>query len=133
ELIFRETVSAMRKAQQPIPEMRQAAFKSQRPSEQSIVTLKRLTAGTLLKGLERRQEGRRGEIFVRARGEELNRLVTEFVDIVVDELYLGWAGGNFARFLRLENTIADGIYYYIDHNLSQAWANYRQSKSDQNG
>lgn len=133
ELIFRETVSAMRKAQQTIPEMRQAAFKSQQPSEQSIVELKRLTAGTLLKGLERRQEGRRGEIFVHARGEELNRLVTEFVDIVVDELYLRRAGGNFARFLRLENTIADGIYYYIDHNLSQAWANYKQSKPDQNG
>ena len=131
ELVFREAVSAMRKAQQMIPEMREAALGRQRPSEQSIAELKRLTAGTLLKGLERRQESRRGEIFVRARGEELGRLVGEFVDIIVDELYLGRAGGSFARFLRLENSVADGIYYYTDRNLPRLWDEYKQQKAAQ--
>lgn len=129
ELVFREAVSAMRKAQQMIPEMREAAIGGRRPSEQSIAELKRLTAGTLLKGLERRQGTRRGEIFVRAWGEELGRLVGEFVDILVDDLYLGWADGSFARFLRLENSLADGIYYYTDRNLSRLWEEHKQQKA----
>jgi hypothetical protein len=131
ELVFREAVSAMRRAQQMIPEMRKAALGEQRPSEQSIAELKRLTAGTLLKGLERRQGSGRGEILVRAWGEELSRLVGEFVDILVDELYLGRAGGSFARFLRLENSVADGIYYYTDRHLSRLWNEYKQQKADQ--
>ncbi|HXF68302.1 MAG TPA: type I-D CRISPR-associated protein Cas10d/Csc3 [Thermoflexus sp.] len=131
ELIFRETVSAMRKAQEAIPEMRKAALSGAQPSEQAIAELKRLTAGALLKGLERRQESGRGEIWVRARGEDLKRLVGEFVDIVVDELYLGRADGSFARFLRLENTIADGIYYYTDRHLSQMWEEVKQQRADQ--
>ncbi|MEM3554400.1 MAG: hypothetical protein QXU79_01085, partial [Candidatus Micrarchaeaceae archaeon] len=128
ELVFREAVSAMRRAQQMIPEMRQAALGGGPPSAQSIAELKRLTAGTLLKGLERRQENRRGEVMVRAWGEELGRRVGEFVDILVDELYLGRAGGSFARFLRLENALADGIYYYTDRHLGEAWAAYKAAR-----
>jgi len=130
ELVFREAVSAMRRAQQVIPEMREAALGRQRPSEQSIAELKRLTAGTLLKGLERRQGSGRGEILVHAWGEELGRLVGEFVDILVDELYLGRAGGSFARFLRLENSLADGIYYYTDRHLGEEWAAYKAARKE---
>ena len=119
----------MRKAQKVIPEMREAALTGHRPSPDSIAELKSLTSGTLLKGLERRQESKRGEIFVRAWGEELGRLVGEFVDILVDDLYLGRAGGNFARFVRLENSLADGIYYYTDRNLSRLWSEYNQQKA----
>jgi len=129
ELVFREAVSAMRKARQMIPETREAAVSGRRPSEGSIAELKRLTAGTLLKRLERRQDSRRGEIFVRAWGDELGRLVGEFVDILVDDLYMGRAGGSFARFLRLENSLADGIYYYTDRNLSRLWGEYQQQKA----
>jgi len=128
ELVFREAVSAMRKAQQMIPEVRQAAVSGRGPSEQSVAELKRLTAGTLLKGLERRRETERGEIFVRAWGEKLGCLVEELVDILVDELYLGRAGGSFARFLRLENSIADGIYFHTDRNLSRLWDEYKEAK-----
>jgi hypothetical protein len=119
----------MRKAQQMIPEMREAAIGGRRPLEQSIAELKELAAGKLLKGLERRQESRRGEIFVRAWGEELGRLVGEFVDILVDDLYLGRAGGSLARFLRLENSLADGIYYYTDRNLSRLWEERKQQRA----
>jgi hypothetical protein len=129
ELIFREGVAAMRKAQKVIPEMRQAALTGKRPTPDSIAELKRLAAGTLLKGLERRQESKRGEVFVRAWGKELGRLVGEFVDILVDDLYLGRAGGSFARFVRLENSLADGIYYYTDRNLSRLWGEYQEQKA----
>ena len=128
ELVFREAVSAMRQAQKMIPEMREAAIGGHQPSEQSIAELKCLIAGTLLKGLERRQESRRGEIYVRAWGEDLGQLVGEFVDILVDDLYLGRAGGSFARFLRLENSLADGIYYYTDRHLREVWNEYNQQK-----
>lgn len=129
ELIFREGVAAMRKAQKVIPEMRQAALTGQRPAPESVAELKRLAAGTLLKGLERRQESRRGEIFVHAWGEALGRLAGEFIDILVDDLYLGRARGSFARFVRLENSLADGIYYYTDRNLSRLWSEYQQKKA----
>jgi len=65
---------------------------------------------------------------VRAWGEELGRLVGEFVDILVDELYLGRAEGSFARFLRLANPLADGIYYYTDRHLGEAWAAYKAAR-----
>ena len=129
ELIFREGVSAMRKAQQIIPEMRVAALGTKAPSPQAVTELKRLAGGTLLKGLERRQENKRGDIAVRAWGERLSRLVGEFIDILVDELYLGRADGSFARFLRLENALADGIYYYTDRNLSRLWEEHKQQKA----
>jgi hypothetical protein len=120
----------MRKAQQMIPEMRSAALGEQAPSAQSVAELKRLTAGTLLKALERRQGSGRGEIRVRAWGEALSRLVGEFVDILVDDLYLGRANGSFARFLRLENQLADGVYYYTDRHLGEEWAAYKAAKKE---
>jgi hypothetical protein len=129
ELIFREGVAAMRKAQKVIPEMRQAALTGKRPAPESIAEFKRLAAGTLLKGLERRRQGRRGEITVCAWGEKLGQLVGEFMDVLVDDLYLGRAGGSFARFVRLENSLADGIYYYTDRNLSRLWIEYNQQKA----
>jgi hypothetical protein len=131
ELVFREGVSAMRKAQQIIPEMREAALGTKTPSPEAVAELKRLAAGTLLKGLERRQENKRGEIVVRAWGANLGRLVGEFIDILVDELYLGRAGGTFARFLRLENALADGIYYYTDRNLSRMWDDHKREREAQ--
>ncbi|OUC09390.1 hypothetical protein RY27_03160 [Litorilinea aerophila] len=131
ELVFREGVSAMRKAQQMIPEMREAAISGKAPSPQAVAELKRLAAGTLLKAMERRQETRRGDIVVRTWGNELSTKVGEFIDILVDELYLGRAGGSFARFLRLENSLADGIYYYTDRHLSRHWEDYRQQRAVQ--
>ena len=65
--------------------MREAALTGTPPTPESISELKQLAAGTLLKGLERRRETGRGEIFVRAWGADLGRLVGEFVDILVDD------------------------------------------------
>jgi hypothetical protein len=129
ELVFREGVSAMRKAQKIIPEMQEVALTGKRPAPESIAELKQLAAGTLLKSLERRRDNKRGEIFVRAWGADLGRLVGEFIDTLVDDLYLGRAGGNFARFVRLENSLSDGIYYYTDRNLSGAWSKYNEERA----
>lgn len=129
ELIFRETVAAMRKAFDSIPELRKTALTNQLPSVQSISELKNLTAGTLLKALERRQEQRRGEILVQAWGKDLSRLVGELVDLVVDKVYLHRARGSFAQFLRLENTIADGIFYHTDRVLEKKWQIYNCEKA----
>jgi hypothetical protein len=132
ELIFREAVSAMRKAQQSIPELRSAALGTHHPSDQAVAELKTLTAGALLKGLQRRQESKRGDIVVRAWGGELGRLVQEFVDIVVDELYLQRAKGNLAVFLQLENQVANGIYYYTDRHIGELWNEHKQQKAKAN-
>jgi hypothetical protein len=51
------------------------------------------------------------------------------MDILIDDLYLSRAGGSFARFVRLENSLADGIYYYTDRNLSRLWSEYQQQKA----
>jgi hypothetical protein len=135
ELVFRETVAAMRQAFDAIPDLRRMALTNQSPSEQSVSQsvseLKNLTAGKLLKALERRQQQRRGEISVRAWGTKLCRLAGEFVDLVVDELYLGRAGGSFARLLHLENTVADGIFYYTDQALDEKWDEYNREKAVQ--
>ena len=132
ELIFREAVSAMRKAQQSIPELRSTALGTHHPSDQAVAELKTLTAGALLKGLQRRQESKRGDIVVRAWGGELGRLVQEFVDIVVDELYLQRAKGNLAVFLQLENQVANGIYYYTDRHIGELWNECKQQKAKAN-
>lgn len=128
ELVFREAIVAMRKAQQVLPEMRLATLSQTPPSAETIAELKYLAAGTLLKGLERRHANHRGEIRVRAWGAELTRLVGEFVDILVEYMYLQLAGGSFAAFLRLENSIADGIFYYTDRHLPLLWAEYNKAR-----
>jgi len=130
ELLFRETVAAMRKAQQVIPELREATLRAQRPSDQVVAELKVLTVGAVLKMLRRRQDNQRWGVFVRAWGEDLNRLVKEFVDLVVDELYLKRAKGDLAAFLQLENQVANGVYYYTDINLDDLWNEYKRKKEE---
>ncbi len=129
ELIFREAVSALRQAWSALPEMREGAILGRAASPETIVQLKRLAAGTLLKSLERRRQSRRGEVWIHARARDLGRLAGELVDLVVDHLLLDRAAGSFARFLRLENTMADGIYYYTDQNLSRLWDEHKQQKA----
>jgi hypothetical protein len=129
EVVFREGVEAMRKAFALIPELRRCTLTGEPLKEETLTELKSLASGTLLKALERRQQTRRGEIFVRAWGPELSQLTGELIDLLVDEVFLNRAGGSFARFLRLENSLADGIYYYTDQNLSRLWEEYNQQKA----
>jgi hypothetical protein len=129
ELVFREGVDAMRKAFHLIPELRKTALTNRLPSADSIAELKQLASGTLLKGMERRQATERGEIFVNPWRKSLGQLTGEFLDLLVDEVYLNRARGSFAHFLRLENSLADGVYYYTDRNLSRLWDEYTKQKA----
>ena len=130
ELIFREAVSALRKSYQLIPELRHSAVSGAHPSIESIKILKGLTAGTLLKLVDRRIRTRRGDLTILLRGEKLTHAIEEFIDLIVDEVYLGYAAGNFAKFIRLENSLADGIYFYTESNLPQLWEKYKLNKAD---
>jgi len=129
ELVFREGVGAMRKAFNLIPELRETALTGRPPSADSIAELKRLASGTLLKGMNRRQGTKRGEVFVNPWRKDLGELTGEFLDLLVDEVYLNRARGSFARFLRLENSLADGVYYCTDRSLSRLWDKYKQQKA----
>jgi CRISPR type I-D-associated protein Csc3/Cas10d len=128
ELVFREAVSAIRQAQKAIPGMRQAMTSGKKPYQEIITELKRLSAGKLLKSLERRKASGRGDVMVRAWGEKLGSLVGDFIDLLIDDVYLTRAGGNLATFIRLENNLADGIYYYTDRNLSRLWEEYKRDR-----
>lgn len=125
ELVFREGVDAMRKAFNVIPELRETALTGRPPSADSVAELKRLASGTLLKAMPRK----RGEIFVNPMRKDVGQLTGEFLDVLVDEIYLGRAKGSFARFLRLENSLADGVYYYTDRHLSEKWEEYNAAKA----
>jgi len=129
ELVFREAMDAMRKAFNLIPELRRTALIGRPPSADSIAELKRLAAGTLLKAMERRQIAGRGEILVNPWRQDLGQLTGEFLDLLVDEVFLRRAGGSFARFLRLENSLADGVYYYTDRVIRQKWEEYQAAKA----
>ena len=47
----------------------------------------------------------------------------------MEDMYLDRSGGSFTRILRLENSLADGICYYTDRNLSRLWDEYKQQKA----
>ncbi|MFN4073587.1 MAG: type I-D CRISPR-associated protein Cas10d/Csc3 [Thermus sp.] len=122
ELIFREAVSVLRWGLRETPNF---------PSEEAIRELKYFVVSILYKRLDSRRQSRRGDILIKPfKQEDLRRLLEELVNILVDELYLGRAGGSLARFRQLENAIASVIYYYTDKNFDSLWNNYRQLREE---
>ncbi len=130
ELTLRETVDAMRRAYALIPELRAVALTGTKPSAESVAELKKQTAGTLLKAMERRFDPQKFQNIINPWRGNLNKIVGEFVDLLVDEVFISRADGSFARFLRLENGLADGVYYCTDKMLPDKWAKYEQVKSE---
>lgn len=128
ELVFREAMNALNRSFAPVPELRETAVSGERPSEQAIAELKSLASGHLLKAMQRRAITGRGEGIINPWRQDLNQLTGEMIDLLVDEVLLVRARGSFARFLRLENTLADGIYYYTDRHLSRLWDEYEKQK-----
>lgn len=131
ELAFREAVSALRKGFALVPALRHAALTGQAPPSDAIAELKHLASGTLLKAMERRAITKRGEGFINPWSENLNQLTLNLIDTLVDQVYLGRAGGSFARFLQLENSLADGVYYYTDRHLSELWQQYKRESTSE--
>jgi hypothetical protein len=131
ELTFREGVSALRKAFALVPALRKTAVTGEKPSTEAINELKDLANGTLLKAMERRIATRRGDGYINPWHGNLNQLTRNLIDTLVDEVYLNRADGSFARFLRLENSLADGIYYYTDRHLAELWEQYKMERQSQ--
>lgn len=130
ELTFREGVSALRKAFALVPTLRETAITGKRPPVDGVNELKHLASGTLLKAMERRITTRRGDGVINPWRGDLNQLTYDFINTLVDEVYLNRADGSFARFLRLENSLADGVYYYTDRYLSELWQQYNEQKAE---
>ena len=127
EMAFREAVNALRKSMPLIPELRKTALTGQKPSTQAIAELKDLASGTLLKTMERQQNRQARKASINPwRGNYLSQTTRALIDILVDQVYLERAGGSFARFLQMENSLADGVYYYTDTNLSALREQYKQ-------
>jgi hypothetical protein len=131
ELVLREAVDALRAAFNLVPELRQMALTGKKPSSESVKELQSFAAGKLLKAMERRQIGQRGDGLINPWRKDLGQLVGEFIQLLVDEVLLSTrASGSFAVFLRLENNLADGIYYYTDRALDEKWTAYKQQKAE---
>lgn len=130
ELTMREGVSALRKAFALVPTLREATVTGERPPTEAITEIKYLASGALLKAMERRIAARRGDGVINPWYGDLNQLTHNLIDTLVDEVYLKRADGSFARFLRLENSLADGVYYYTDRHLPELWEKYNQRKAE---
>ena len=128
ELVFREAVDAMRGAFRLIPELRQTALTGQLPSNDAINELKIQAAGTLLKAMDRRKITRRGDGIINPWKNDLGLLIGEFINIVVDEVFLDRSDKSWTNFLRLENSLADGIYYHTDRHIAAKWETYNEAK-----
>lgn len=127
EMAFREAVDALRKSMPLVPELRKTALTGQKPSTQAVAELKVLASGTLLKTMERQQSRQSRKANINPwRGNYLSNTTRALIDILVDRVYLERAGGSFARFLQMENSLADGVYYYTDTNLSALREQYKQ-------
>ena len=129
ELLFRECIAAIREASSTIPDFRQAALTGKAPSSDSIGELRTLVTGTMLKGLERRQQQKRGDMFILPWGQELRQLTEKLVNFVIDELYIKRSGNSLSKLLSLENQLADGVFYHTDKMLSDRWKAYNEAKA----
>lgn len=130
ELTFREGVAALRKAFALVPELRETAVTGRQPTPEALAELKALASGTLLKTMERRRTPNHREAIINPWHKDLNQLIGDFINVLVDEVYHGRAGGSFARFLRLENSLADGVFYVTDRSLPALWDQYNQQKAE---
>ena len=135
ELVFREAVDAMRKAFIAIPELKTAALTGEKPSTESVAELKKLASGTLLKAMERRQATERRDGFINPAYRDMERqdlglLIGNFIDLIVQDVFLDRAGGSFARFLHLENSIADGVYYVTDRAIDEKWESNQAARAE---
>ncbi len=136
ELIFREAVKAIREAMKAIPDVKTLISSGKQIPEEKLTEVKTLAIGTLKKAMERRQQTRRGEIIVNPRFKsegEFRVDIEQMISLVVDELFVKRARGGFAKFIDLENSVADGIYYVIDKQLPQEWNKRKAIKSFKEG
>ncbi len=122
ELMFRETADGFKQIYKSVvPAHAGTTVEAEQMSE-----VKNLLSGKLLKGLERRQESKRGDGKVNPWRGDLKTLVMEFVTLVVDRLFLEYAHGSFTEFNQAVNSMADGIFFVTDMNINDKWEQYNK-------
>ncbi|XWK91239.1 MAG: type I-D CRISPR-associated protein Cas10d/Csc3 [Phormidium sp.] len=127
ELVFRDAIDAVKSSFKLVPELRQVALTGQPPSSEAINELKLQSSGTLLKAMERRRTTRRGEGIINPYNQDLSQLVGDFIDLIIDEMFLKRSEHSFTHFLKLEDKLADGVYYCTDRLINQKWQEYRKT------
>lgn len=126
ELIFREAADGFKKVYKKV--MPPHAVQS--PESEQLTEVKHLLSGRLLKRLESRQENKRGEGMINPGRKALNVLVQEFVELIVDKLFLERSHGSFTEFNQMINSVADGIYFVTDMRINEKWQVYKQQKAE---
>jgi hypothetical protein len=128
EWVFRETVTAIQNSFALIPESRAAVVTGKPLPPEALEAVKKIAAGTVLKGLQRRIDRRDGYF---PELQQLAALVGEFVALVVDEIFVKRAGSSVSQFVRLENRLADGLYYLTDRYKAQKFEERKAEKANQ--
>lgn len=128
EWVFRETVTAIQNSFALIPESRAAIVTGKPLPPEALEAVKKIAAGTVLKGLQRRLDRRDGYF---PELQQLAALVGEFVALVVDEIFVKRAGGSVSQFVRLENRLADGLYYLTDRYKAKKFEERKAEKANQ--
>lgn len=122
ELIFREAADEFKAIYKQVI----AGHAGQSITPESLAEVKTLLCGRLLKALERRQESKRGDGKVNPWRKDLKFLVQEFIDLLVDQLFIGRSHGSFTEFNQMINSMADGIFFVTDVNLQNKWEQYHE-------
>ncbi len=79
-------------------------------------------AGTLIKRLERLDTGK----FVPFKDREKNEFARKFAQTIVVDLFEQRCAKSFSRLSRIENDLANAVFFYVSENLSARWAKWKE-------
>ena len=122
ELMFREAADGFKKIYKKVVPVHAGTT----VEAEHIDEVKNLLSGKLLKGLERRQESKRGDGKVNPWRGDLKFLVQEFVELIVGNLFLEHSHGSFTEFNQAVNSMADGIFFVTDMKINEKWEQYNK-------
>jgi hypothetical protein len=122
ELMFREAVDGFKKIYKKVVPIHGGTT----VEAEHISEVKNLLSGKLLKGLERRQESKRGDGKANPWRGNLKFLVQEFVELIVENLFLEHSHGSFTEFNQVVNSMADGIFFVTDMKINEKWEQYNK-------
>ena len=79
-------------------------------------------AGTLIKRLDRIETG----MFVPFKDTEKNEFARKFAQTIVVDLFEQRCAKSFSRLSRIENDLANAVFFYVSENLSARWAKWKE-------
>ncbi|MCD6514158.1 MAG: hypothetical protein J7L07_04470 [Candidatus Odinarchaeota archaeon] len=90
-------------------------------------TAKEIIAGQIFARIQRLREVERSRVFIKTYGEELNRAIMDFVNIMYDEVFKGICNGNFARARKFGKELRNACWFMIEMRLNEEWKKYKTS------